>query len=589
MLKTVADLLSVLSPRRRRTFWVLIGLYVVVGLAQAAGVAAIGPFVAVALGPEQAVSGGRLAKVYSSLGFSSPRDFLVVLGVVAAGLIIVGQTSFLLVERMRLKWMHGTQAELSRNMLRTILSRPYAFFATRHSGALGNLVLGETNQAAQRFIFPMIEAFSRLTIIVFLIAMMLFVDAVVALGTAFLLGLIATAMYFITVRRLKRAGQRMREINEQRFTRVIEIFAGHKEMKLRGSEESAVRQYQSLVFHYANIAARAEFLRVAPRPIVEVFVFAGIIVVVIIMALTSPLALTAMMPKAAVFLLAGYRILPGVQLALQTLQGMRTGEAVVRNVLKEVRTPAPSSPQGYVPQALVQAVAGFRTFTLTDVTYSYPDAERSALQGVNLVVPRNSCIGIVGASGAGKSTLMDVMLGLLQPSSGALDVDGKALDAQALAAWRTSVGYVAQSVFISDDTIAANVAFGHDKPDMDRVREAIRLAALEPYVAADPNGLQAHVGERGGRMSGGQRQRLAIARALYNDPAVLFLDEATSALDVDTETQIMNELRGLVGTRTLIIITHRLSTLTICDTILEMADGRVKRIMKAADFFSSSS
>lgn len=590
MLRTAFNLIGKLSHHGRRMFWTLIGLYMVVGILQAISVASIGPFVAVVLEPESFSEGaGPIPILYDSIGFSSTFAFIAFLGGAAASLIIIAQISFLLVERIRINWMHNTVAEIQCDVLSNILHRPYSFFATRHSGSLNNVVLGETNTAALRFIFPMIELFSRLTIIFFLIILMLFVDAQVALLAGALLALVVLAVQKLTTARLRLAGQAMRQLNEQRFTRATEIFGAHKEIKLRGTEDEATSSFADIAVRYADVSARSTYLMVLPRPLIEMFLFAGVILAIASLAIGSPSAMLAFVPKASVFLLAGYRILPNAQLALQTLQGMRTGEPVVKNVLNELDHPIDT--QNRTNTAYHQnrsELREFASFGLSDVSFEYPGSSQPALSQIDLTIESNTCVGIVGGSGAGKSTLMDVMLGLLEPSSGSLRVDGRVMDKDEIRGWRGDLGYVSQTIFIADDTIAANIAFGDPEPDVSRVRQAVRLAALGGFVASQSEGLDFQVGEGGARLSGGQRQRLAIARALYNDPKILFLDEATSALDAHTEAAIMRELQALVGSRTIIIVAHRLATLSICDRIIEVKDGRIARDVRGSDFFAET-
>ena len=214
---------------------------------------------------------------------------------------------------------------------------------------------------------------------------------------------------------------------------------------------------------------------------------------------------------------------------------------------------------------------------IEDVTYRYPGADRTALIELSLDIEAGSAVGIVGSTGAGKSTLVDLILGLLEPEEGAITADGVALRGDALRRWRRSIGYVPQSIFLTDDTIAANIAFGQteDEIDMARVAEAARQAQLDEVVAALPGGLLTPIGERGARLSGGQRQRIGIARALYRRPPVLVLDEATSALDTLTERALMRTIGALAGERTVIMIAHRLSSVRHADRIFLLENGRL--------------
>jgi len=216
------------------------------------------------------------------------------------------------------------------------------------------------------------------------------------------------------------------------------------------------------------------------------------------------------------------------------------------------------------------------TINLSEISFSYQNAPMPALQGVSLVVKRGEAVGLVGPSGSGKSTLVDVLLGLLAPQSGEVNVDGKNIQDN-LRSWQNQIGYVPQSIFLIDDSLRNNVAFGVSKSEIDEqaVRAAIRSAQLEEFVATLPNGLDTVVGERGVRLSGGQRQRIGIARALYHNPSVLVLDEATSSLDTETEHGVMQAVQALQGDKTVIIVAHRLSTVEYCDRLYRLEDSRI--------------
>ena len=218
---------------------------------------------------------------------------------------------------------------------------------------------------------------------------------------------------------------------------------------------------------------------------------------------------------------------------------------------------------------------------LRHVTYTYPQAARPALVGLSLTIPAKATVGFVGATGAGKTTVMDIILGLLEPQQGEVRVDGIPLNGENVRGWQRAIGYVPQHIFLVDDTVAGNIAFGvrPHKVDMLAVERAARYAELHDFVTGElPQGYRTMIGERGMRLSGGQRQRIGIARALYHDPEVLLLDEATSALDNVTERAIMGALHNLANVKTIVLIAHRLSTVRTCHRIFLLEHGRLKAV-----------
>jgi ABC-type multidrug transport system fused ATPase/permease subunit len=263
--------------------------------------------------------------------------------------------------------------------------------------------------------------------------------------------------------------------------------------------------------------------------------------------------------------------MPSVNRVLGAVQSLRYGLPVIDVLYEEIMLGAPAPADG-----ASAATRLCEQIQLVGVTYQYPTAATPALHGISLTIRCGESVGVIGASGSGKSTLVDVVLGLLTPTVGTVRVDGQSTQRN-LRGWQDQVGYVPQSVFLTDDTLRRNVAFGlpDDQIDDAAVRRAIRTAQLEDFVASLPNGLETLVGERGVRLSGGQRQRIGIARALYHEPPVLVLDEATSALDVETEQSVMQAVSALHGSKTILIVAHRLSTVAQCDRLYRLEQGRI--------------
>jgi ABC-type multidrug transport system fused ATPase/permease subunit len=280
----------------------------------------------------------------------------------------------------------------------------------------------------------------------------------------------------------------------------------------------------------------------------------------------------AILPILGVFGASAFRLLPSVNRLLNAVQSMRFSETVIDSLYNELRLPAPDlARRSPPPREEFQ-----KEIRVSEVTFTYAGASRPALSNVSFNVAKGESVGLVGPSGSGKSTAIDVVLGLLTPSSGTVVVDG--IDIQEnLRRWQDQIGYVPQSIFLTDDSLLRNVAYGiaPDDVDIEAVHRAIRAAQLEEFVAGLPEGLATVVGERGVRLSGGQRQRIGIARALYHDPAVLVLDEATSALDTATERGVMQAVEALHGSKTILIVAHRLSTVENCDRILRLHEGRL--------------
>jgi ABC-type multidrug transport system fused ATPase/permease subunit len=303
----------------------------------------------------------------------------------------------------------------------------------------------------------------------------------------------------------------------------------------------------------------------------ELLAVAGLATLVVTMVLRGR-DMASVVPTLGLFAAAAFRLMPSINRTLGAVQSVRYGLPVVNILHAELQlaavAPAPRKKDG---------ATGFQNeIRLADVSYTYPAAPWPSLSHVSFSIKQGECVGFIGSSGAGKSTLVDVILGLLTPSAGRVEVDGENIE-HSLRTWQDQIGYVPQSIYLTDDTLRRNVAFGLPEADIDdsAVRYAVRAAQLEEFVGSLPSGLETIVGERGIRLSGGQRQRIGIARALYHNPGVLVLDEATSSLDTPTEQGVMEAVRALQRSKTIIIVAHRLATVQYCDRLYRLEHGRI--------------
>jgi ABC-type bacteriocin/lantibiotic exporter with double-glycine peptidase domain len=569
------DFLSLLTPKERRELAGLAVLSCIAATLQALSIAAIVGFLGLALAPETIERSEILTALHTSLGAAGPTALIAAVGIAVGLLVIFVQAFVIFVQHSRETWAEFTTFEISQNLLQHYLSHEYTFFRDRHSAELQQMVLYETSQLSRGMIHPLLQLGSSVAVAIALVTLMIWVKPVetITIGSLLLLifGIISLA-FRGTAARLGRT--RVSE-TERRFKLASEIFAGAKEIKLRGLEGRVKTQMAAPGAAVARAASLMATLHQLPRAIVESLVFGGGIATLGLLVATG-FNLFAAIPTLALFALCGYRLLPAVHLIFQSVATLYYGRGVLDRVKAEL-FPALSSRNSTICMASSQPpITIERQLELRGVGYKYPHDRQFALKNIDLVIKKNSFIGIVGESGAGKSTLIDVILGLLPASEGEILVDGKAILGERLQRWRRSVGYVSQSPFLSEGTIAENIAFGADKIDMERVREAATAAALDKFIRRDlPDRYETRVGESGARLSGGQRQRIAIARALYNRPSLLLLDEATSALDRDTELRVMNAIHGLIGNRTIVFVSHRESSLKGCHTVVRLEAGQI--------------
>jgi ATP-binding cassette, subfamily B, bacterial PglK len=576
LLKTYSKLLDLMNQRERRTFVLLLVLIVLMGFAQMIGVAAILPFLAVLADPGVVETNAWLAWAYEAMGFTETRSFLVFLG---AGLflVLVLSLAFKTVTQYavyRFATMRGFT--ISCRLLRGYLAQPYPWFLNRHSAELHNSVLISTMVVMSQSMMPAMKLLSHAAVVLAIVAFLVFIDPVAAGVLAVLLGGSYAVIYLAIRSRLTRLGEERLHANEQRFHVGGDAIGGIKDVKVLGLEESFVRRFIRPAWRVAECDAANSVLADVPRNLLEMVAFGGMMMFVLFMLSTGD-TLADLIPILGLYALAAVRMFPALQISYASFTQMRFGLPTLERLHNDIvaNPDLPVQPAGASPRPVLHLT---EKLELDDIHYAYPQAERTAVRGLSMAIDAKTTVGIVGGTGAGKTTVIDIILGLLEPQAGALKVDGLSITGENRRAWQNAIGYVPQQIFLSDDTVRGNIAFGRAPEEIDdqAVERAARLAALHNFVLEElPQGYKTKIGERGVRLSGGQRQRIGIARALYGDPDILILDEATSALDTITEKGVMEAVGNLARAKTIIMIAHRLSTVRNCDVIYLLERGRV--------------
>lgn len=576
MREILSKLLSLLSRRERLKAAVLLGLMVINAFFQTLGVASVMPFLSVLADPGVIETNQWLKAIYEGLDFQDTRSFLFLLGGAAFTLIIVGNAVQAITQWVTVRFAHMRQYSLSRRLMADYLRRPYSFFVARNSGDLAKTVLEETQQAVIGALMPVLRLISNGLLTGFIVALLIVVDPVIAIiGAGAVAG--AYGLIYIAARRwLQRIGVARVKANQQRFTTVGEAFAGAKEIRLLGRERAYLSRYENSARVFARNQANASLLSSIPGYAIEAIAFGGVVLLVLYL-MADGAGLAHLLPLIGLYAMAGKRLIPAFQKLFAAFTSLRFSMPAVDNLIEDLgdregSTPLPDARQ--LPEPMVPE----RDIQFDKLRYRYPGSDQPALQDLSLTIQANTTVGLVGSSGAGKSTLVDILLGLLQPESGSVRVDGNPLGPDNIRRWQAGIGYVPQHIFLADDSVAGNIALGVPPRhrDRDAVVRAARLANLHDFVTEElPNAYDTPIGERGVRLSGGQRQRIGIARALYRDPPVLVFDEATSALDNATERAVMEAVHNLASQKTIILIAHRLTTVKPSNQIYVLDAGRV--------------
>jgi ABC-type bacteriocin/lantibiotic exporter with double-glycine peptidase domain len=565
-----------LDARARRQFNLLCVMAVLAGFLEMLAVTSIMPFLATLASPALATSDPRLARLYVLLGVATPTRFLAYLGGIVLFVLVVANAFSALTTWLMLRFANRQGHTLSVRMLATYLGKPYVFYLNHHVAELQKNVFTEVFRVTHGIFIPVVQIVAKLNLTLFLCAVLVLINPVVALVVALVLGSAYAILYKVARATLHAAGRVSVEAGTLRTTLGVESLAGAKEIKLLAREKDFLKRFEKPSLRWADTHTASQALSLLPRYAVETVAF-GLILLLAIYMLGKGGSMADLLPLLGMYTFAGYRLMPALHQIFAGFAQMRATQASLDAVLADLQ------PQAEAREATSSASGDARIaindyVELADVRYQYPGETTWALQPVNLRIPKNASIGVVGATGSGKTTVVDLLMGLLPPLAGSLRVDGVVIDGRNVRRWQRSIGHVPQQIFLCDDTIARNIALGvpDEQIDIAQIERAARLARLHDFVVGElPMGYQTMVGDRGIRLSGGQRQRIGIARALYRDPDLLVLDEATSALDNVTENAVFEALQALAGRKTIVMVAHRLTTVRGCDVIYLMEQGRI--------------
>ena len=570
-LSTGRKIWGLLTPAEQRSSVVLLCLMFIGMLLEMLGIGLVIPAIAILTQPDYAERFPALQPFLAGLG-SPSQEVLVIgamLGLVAAYLIKALFLAYL--AWCQTRFAFDVQARLSRRLFTVYLRQPFIFHLQHNSAQLIRNVTTEVSMFTGNGILPGMLLLTESMVLLGLCGLLLLFEPLGALIVVSVLGTAAWGFHRITRKRIALWGEARQHHEGLRIQHLQQGLGGAKDVKLLGREIDFLEQYRAHNAQSARVGQLQATLQQLPRLWLELLSVSGLAILVIIM-LAQNLALEAILPTLGLFAAAAFRIMPSLNRVLGAVQSLRYGLPVIDILHAELKLVTTSDvATTHLP------VTPFRAaLELSRITYAYPGTAEPALKDISLAIQRGESVGFIGTSGAGKSTLVDILLGLLTPDTGEVRADGKHIQAN-LRGWQNQIGYVPQSIYLTDDTLRRNVAFGLPNEQIDdaAVQRAIQAAQLGEFVASQLDGLETLVGERGIRLSGGQRQRIGIARALYHDPAVLVLDEATSSLDTATERGVMQAVRALQGSKTILIVAHRLSTVEHCERLYRLDEGRV--------------
>lgn len=592
-MKIIKKLLFILTPQERKKGFALLLMILIMALLEMIGLVSILPFIAMLSNPEMVETNSFLNKLFITskiIGIENNQQFLFLLGSIVFILLVISLSFKALTTYFQIYFIQMNNFSIQRRMIESYLKQPYSWFLDRHSADLGKNILSEVGIVVSNGIKPFVDLIVRCAVAITIFVLLILVDPKLAITVSLTLGLAYGLIYKFSRSILIRIGKERLKANQWRFTAVSEAFGAVKEIKVGGLEKTYIERFSNPAKALAKYQASFSVINQLPRFALEAIAFGGMLLLILYLMSQSKNFIN-MVPILALYVFAGYRLLPSLQGIYNDISQLRFVDAGLDSVYDDLK-----NLNSFKSIEKKKIVLVKKSIVLKNINYQYPNVSNKVLNGINLQIKAGSTIGIVGHTGSGKTTLIDIILGLLEPQQGNLEVDDIMINKNLIRDWQSSIGYVPQDIFMADDTVSSNIAFGHNPNYIEKtfVEHAAKIANIHEFITEElPLKYNTKVGERGIRLSGGQKQRLGIARALYNNPQVLILDEATSALDNITEQTVIDNIQNQRKDRTIIMITHRLTTVKDCDQIFIIEKGKIKdkgtfeHLVKSNENFSS--
>ncbi len=559
------------NSRRKGQFGLLLGLMVLASLAEILSIGSVLPFLAVLTDPQRIFDFPLTQPLIKSLGINTASQLLLPLTATFCITAVLAAAIRLLLLRSSLFLAAATGSDIGYDMYRRTLFQPYLVHVSRNTSEIIDGISIKSTAIANGVVMPLLYILSSAIMTGLIVCILLAVAPETTLIAFGIFGLIYLVVIKLTRKQLLVNSKNISHESTQVIKSLQEGLGGIRDVLIDGTQNTFCRIYQKSDFVLRKSYASSSFISVSPRFAVEALGMLMIAMLAYLLA-KQPNGVANAVPILGALALTAQRLLPLMQQAYSSWSNLRQNQYSLKDTLEFLDQPLPNE-----LKSTSEPIDFVKEITLDDISFSYPADTKPILQHFSITIPKKSRIGFIGETGSGKSTLLDIIMGLLQPTSGTLKIDGRKIDSSNLRAWQKHVAHVPQNIFLADGTIAENIAFGLPLDQIDEVRvcQAAEQAKINDIIEKLPDGYQTLVGERGVRLSGGQRQRLGIARAIYKQADVIIFDEATSALDSDTENAVMEAIDKLSNELTILIIAHRLSTLKNCTQIIKLPSGQI--------------
>ena len=574
-MKTLNKFIYLLSTHERRRIIFLLFTVMIMAFIEMLGLASILPFIGMLSNPDILNTNKYLGEIFNyakNFGVDSENEFIFFLGTFVFTLLIISLIFKASTTYLQVRFNSMCQYNIGRRIIEGYLNKSYSWFLNRNSAELGKNILTEVSTVVGNGLAPLLNLVVQSIMSLTILTLLIIVDPKLALIIGLILCLAYVIVYKSLLNIINLKSQERFNANQWRFTAVSEAFGAVKEIKLSGLEQTYIDRFSEPAKSLAKNQASLQVIGKLPRYAIEAIAFGGMLLIVLYLIAQSK-NFTDAVPIIALYVFAGYRLMPSAQQIYISATQLRSIIPALDALYKDI-----ASLEKPVKK-IGEKILFNKSINLRNINFNYPNNEKLALKKINLKIQSGTKVGIIGTTGSGKTTLIDLILGLLEPKDGKIEVDDKVINKNSLRSWQSLIGYVPQQIYLADDTIAANIAFGENPKNinLNDIETATKIANIHEFISKElPLKYQTKVGERGIRLSGGQIQRIGIARALYRKPQVLVLDEATSALDNITEKSVLDKLNNFGNNVTIIIITHRLTSIKNCDNIYLIDKGEIK-------------
>ena len=564
------------TKNQKKNFFYLIIFSSFVAFWEMLGIASILPYVALLSNPDLIQTNEILSSIYKLskiIGVSNYNEFLYLCGIIFFLFLTTSIIFRVINNYMQTRFITMLEHSIGKSLVESYLHQPYAWFLNRNSANLGQNILSEVGVVVNGIIAPVLVIITSGIVFFAIITLLILINISVALSISLFFIASYLIIFYLVKKFLSHIGKERLQANQNRFRTLSETFGAIKEIKVSGLEQFHIHRFEIPSKKTATTAAFLTLIANLPRYLMEILTFGGLIFFILFLIHRDG-EFKNIIPYISVYIFAGYRLLPLFQQLYGAFTQINFSNPSFHTLYKDLVN------LGFKTTLSIKSPMPLKkSISLQNINFNYINSKDKLIEDITITIPAFSKVGIVGVSGSGKTTIVDLILGLLDPEQGTLKVDGNVITPDNKKFWQKSIGYVPQQIYLLDASIKENIAFGVEIQDIDleAVKQAARAANLHDFIVKElPNGYDTTIGEKGIRISGGQRQRIGIARALYHNPQVLFLDEATNALDQNTEKAIIDGLCNLNNNKTIIIITHQISTIKKCDIIFLLENGKIK-------------